>query len=41
MLPHAEQKLGGAFPACTGVYRDQYCCITDPISNLLQYADAA
>ncbi len=40
MLALAEQKLSGAFPAYTGVYRDQYCCITDPISHLLQYVDA-
>ena len=41
MLAHAERTLNGSFPACTGVYRDQYCCITDPISHLLQYAAAA
>ncbi len=41
MLSHAEQKLNGSFPACTGVYRDQCCCFTDPISRLLEYADAA
>jgi len=41
MLAHAEWTLNGSFPACTGVYRDQYCCITDPISHLLQYAAAA
>ena len=40
MLARAEQKLGGSFPASTGVYRDQYCCITDPISRLLVYSPA-
>ena len=38
MLSRAERILGGSFPACTGVYREQYCCITDPISCLLDYA---
>lgn len=41
MLARAERTLGGSFPACTGVYREQYCCITDPIGHLLQYAAAA
>lgn len=41
MLSRAEWILGGSLPACTGVYREQYCCITDPISCLLEYADAA
>jgi len=41
MLSRAERILGGSLPACTGVYREQYCCITDPISCLLEYADAA
>jgi len=38
MLTRAERILSGSFPACTGVYREQYCCITDPISCLLKYA---
>ena len=41
MLAHAERKLHGSFPASPDVYRDQYCCLTDPISYLLEYADAA
>ena len=39
MLTRAERILAGSFPACTGVYREQYCCITDPISCLLKYAE--
>jgi hypothetical protein len=40
MLARAERKLHGSFPSSPDVHRDQYCCLTNPISYLLEYCDA-